>query len=163
MKSKRHFLKKSSTDGENSSDEDTIVEEIFSKYAKNGVMKSKNFTHFIDKLKDIDDTLKVDEGTSIAVFYLIATSKIVTILEFKNWWFSEDKYVFFNGEKAALLLKAYDLFERYSKRGILDLENFLELLSDLKLKGSEDDFDTLDFNEDGGIDFREFCEWLNWF
>jgi Ca2+-binding EF-hand superfamily protein len=162
LKTKKHFQKKSSTDGE-SSDDDTIVEEIFEKYSENGIMKSKDFVSFIEKLKEVDINLKVEGRTPKAVFYLMAESKKVTLVEFKEWWFCDDKYSFFSGKKAELILKAYDLFDRYSSHEKMDLDNFLEMMVDLKLKGTEDDFDTLDFNEDGGIDFREFCEWLSWF
>ena len=165
---KRRIYKELSGGLSSSSDSegDHILEDIFEKFASDGVMKSKGFVKFIRQISGhIQDTLelKIEEGADKALFYFLAEGKTLSFDNFKRWWVREDKFEILSGKKAKLLLKAWDLFSRYSSRGFIDMDNFLDLMMDLQLRGTEDDFDTLDINNDGKVDFREFCEWLRWF
>jgi hypothetical protein len=150
-----------SDDSENS--DDALIDETFHKYAVSGKMKKDMFLVLIQKLSKILPELKIEKGTPDAVFYLISDAGEIGLENFREWWRSYEKYIYFSGEKAKLLLKARSLYKKYAPLGLLDSENFIKLLEDLKIKGSERDFDDLDINNDGTIDFREFCLWLKWF
>lgn len=45
----------------------------------------------------------------------------------------------------------------------LSLDKFLMMMEDLGIRGTVDNFDQLDLNGDGMLNFEEFSKWLKWF
>ena len=146
--------------------DETILRAIFNKYdtKKTGKMSLQQFTLLITQLGQHVYQLK-DTKFIKAPFALFDkdSDNYLNYNEFSNWWASKDRYSFFSGKKAVLLKKAYVLYTQYTKDGVMTLSKFSEMMEFLGIAYSEVDFDALDKNEDGIINFDEFCQWLKWF
>ena len=146
-------------------DNDLMLKAIFAKYSEKGIMKKGQFILMISKLSQrIKELEKLEIERIEAVFYLVAGDSILDFGEFERWWLSGSKFLYFTDhDKGSKLQKAYKLYRKYATEDKIDLEGFLRLVSDLKLRGTPDDFDYLDVDDDGMLSFREFCDWLRWF
>lgn len=173
--------KKSADSDADSSDErnDAIIEDVFSKYSKNGYMSRFQFALVVSKLSKHVKELKGVEGETVAAaFNLFSTGgQVMTIGEFKKWWGESDKFSYFVGKRSRMISKAYALYKKYSsietlntstenfKARRMTLKEFLKLLGDLKIEveNDGDEFDQIDQDGDGALSFKEFCAWLKWF
>lgn len=155
-----------------------LIREIFDKYATlsspksshtpNLVITKSSFVLMVNKLSHhIEEIKNVDIKTIEAVFFLYSvhagTSAGMTFDEFNVWWRS-DRFKYFHSNTGKQLVKAYRLYQKYAdvETNNLSLENFKRLVLDLKLEGTELDFDMLDTDDDGVLSFKEFYRWLGW-
>lgn len=100
-----------------SSDErnQAIVEDVFEKFSKDGLLSRGQFVKIMIKLSDHVPELRGFEFKKADLaFNLFASSKYMTLLDFKKWWCSSDKFSYFIGKKSRLLTRAYSLYTRYS-------------------------------------------------
>lgn len=147
-----------------------ILKATFHKFDKDhtGRLSSREFVVFLEKLSQhVKELPVVDEKQVIVAFEYLKcdVQRGLTFDDFVRWWERDDKYDFFTGEKASLLRKAYNLFLRFSDPVIkgITYSKFEEMMDELKIEHAEYEFDTIDNNDDGVLNFYEFCKWLKWF
>lgn len=154
-----------------------LIKEIFDKYATlaspklshksdnpNGTITKSSFVLMVNKLSHhIEEIKNVDIATIEAVFFLSTRGKCMTFDEFNLWW-RNDRFHYFHPGTGKELVKAHKLYQKYAdpETSVLSLENFKRLVTDLKLEGTELDFDMLDTDDDGVLSFKEFYRWLGW-
>lgn len=179
-----------------SSDErnQAIVEDVFEKFSKDDLLSRGQFVKIMIKLSDHVPELRGFEFKKADLaFNLFASGKYMTLLDFKRWWCSSDKFSYFIGKKSRLLTRAYSLYTRYSlkvskpedlrisisettslenENRKMTLKEFTKLLEDIRIaeglteiieEDERDVFDNIDTDGDGVLSFKEFCAWLNWF
>jgi Ca2+-binding EF-hand superfamily protein len=127
-------------------------------------MTREEFTKMIMDLSKHVPELKGVEKQEIEAGFSLFVDGGLSFANFRYWWRSSHKFDYFTGQKAVLLRKAWGLYRKYALRGSqIDLESFMKMLDDLKIKGSEEDFDKLDVDDNGLLSFKEFTTWLKWF
>lgn len=150
-------------------DDETVLRAVFDRYdtESSDCLRLQQFILLVAKLgKYVPELKGVEFSVAQSAFTLFDRDgdKCLSFNEFKDWWLSEDRYSYFSGEKAKLLRKAYILYTRYTRgETLMTLPEFSKMMESLGIRYKESDFDILDRNEDGVIDFNEFCRWLNWF
>ena len=143
-----------------------IINGVFEKYSVNGLMDDIRFASVIVKLSTyVDRLVGASKDNCFAAFALLDTDAdgYIDAETFKIWWNKQDKYDDITGEKANKILRAYNLYKKYSFDKRMIIHGFLRFAKDLNIKATEDDFDEIDTNDDGVIDFVEFSRWLGWF
>jgi len=147
-----------------------VIKAVYEKYgrAHDGSVASKMSreqftTMIIDLSKHVPEIKGVEKQEVEAAFTLFVNDGL-SFANFSYWWRSSHKFDYFAGEKAVLLRKAWSLYKKYALRhSQMDLESFMKMLDDLNIKGSEEDFDKLDVDDNGLLNFKEFSSWLKWF
>ena len=153
------------------SDDISVLRSVFRKYDKdnNGYLTPEEFTLFINRLgKHVKTIKKVTPETMKAFFALIDENSDgkIDFNEFCNWWNTDEdkRYGYFSEEKAKLLRKSYNLYKTFcSDENGMTIYQFGRLMDTLEIEWEEEDFDSLDQDENGLLSFEEFCRWLNWF
>jgi len=140
---------------------------IFEKYKeKNDGLNLNQFHVFINNIIKYETDIKsVSLKKTMRVFILYSRKdyKKLYYNEFKNWWKSGKRFSFFKGKNSKLLKKAYTLYTFHTNCFKMDNSEFSNLMKKLKIEYNNNDFEFLDQDKDGFIDFYEFCIWLNWF
>lgn len=151
--------------------------EIYKKYSdtKTNKISREKFLLLISKLsKSVKEIKGVEMDVVNAVFLIFDKDSdgYIDSEEFIEWWSSSKRFTYFNEDNMKLIKKAYNLFKKYAKNKnmqlLLDYNQFMQLLKDLKLNNDEEivnieTFESMDVNDDGFINFYEFQAWLNWF
>ncbi len=156
------------------SDKDlAILRSVFDKFDinKSNSLSLTQFINILVKLQKVIPGMDKDEfkiATAVFTLYDKDNTGSLSFEEFCGWWKSE--YLVYNkgkslshflGKKKELLLKAYDLYKKYSEKDGLTYNGFFEMLDNLNIVYDEDDFDRLDKDFDGILSFNEFCFWLS--
>lgn len=131
-------------------------------------MSEQQFCLFVKRLSGKVKALKESDGESSKIIFKYLdknSSGSVSFEEFKDWWRRDapEKYKYFMGKNNELISKAYALYMSHANNGGMKEEEFSEMMSELGIEYTEDDFYYLDKNKDGVLSFGEFCDWLNWF
>jgi hypothetical protein len=142
-----------------------VIKGVFSKYTGGAEKLSRDqFTKMVMDLSKYSPELKGIEQQEVQAAYALFSTGGMSFANFNYWWRSTGKFKMFTGEKGVLLRKAWTLYKKYALRDSqIDLESFMRLLDDLHIKGSEEDFDKIDVDDNGLLNFKEFSNWLQWF
>lgn len=142
----------------------TVIKSVFEKYSVDGKMSRDLFSKMIVDLSRHVPELKGVEKQEAEAAYSLFIGSSLNFTNFNYWWRSSKKFDYFTGEKVKLLRKAWGLYKKYALRDSqMDLASFMKMLDDLHIKGSEADFDKLDMDDNGLLNFKEFSKWLSWF
>ena len=155
-------------------DKKVVLRQVFAKYDGDGdgFLSYEDFLKLIHALSlHIPELKGFEENTVRGVFELMDINHDgkLSYSEYERWWLMPQKYSYFMGGKANLLRKAYNLFHQYvqydeeTAERAMTLEQFQRMMFRLGIPFTEDMFDAIDTDEDGLVDFGEFCQWLNWF
>ena len=148
-------------------DKEAIVQSVFFKFSHGAPqLKTDQFSELLNALSKRIPSLSavsLDQAAAVTFFYADKPNDGMTLLEFGEWWRNSNRYSFLIGEKAELFRKAYNLYKKYSKKEGMTYDEFDSLIREMKLNVSDDAFDSIDRDDDGLLNFSEFCEWLNWF
>lgn len=148
--------------------EEDVLKSVFDKFDRDkvGSLSYVQFTSMISSLsKHVPELKDVQIDSIMATFQLfdLDHDERVSYDEFKKWWMSIDRYSYLIGEKAKLLKKAYRLYMRYSRDKKMAYNDFDQMMTDLGLPCTEEEYDSLTDSTDGILNFAKFCRWLNWF
>jgi hypothetical protein len=148
-------------------DEEAIIQAVFIKFTGGAdTLSSSQFANLLNALSkrvELLNNVSIEQASALINFLAARPDIGLTFHEFNLWWRMSDRYSFLIGEKATLFHKAYKLYKKYAKNDSMTFQEFEYLISELNLRVSDDAFDRIDKNDDGLVDFAEFCKWLNWF
>ncbi len=145
---------------------DEVFHDVFKKFDRDnsGSLSYAEFVALMSKLsKHIPELNGIELCHMTAFFHLFEHDNCIVYKDLRNWWLSNDKYRYITKDKRNLLVKAFDLFHRYADRDTLSYRNFSDMMRDLNMECTKEEYNTLAESTDGVIRFSKFCRWLNWF
>lgn len=117
-------------------------------------------THHVPEIESVDSSI----AKAAFAYYDVSGDGKLSFQEVYAWWISDDRFVFFVGDKARLLKRARQLYVTYAKgEGGMSFTEFEALLDDMQIQHDESAFDEIDDDGDGLMSFTEFIDWLDWF
>lgn len=143
------------------SDVTTVLRKIFKKFDsdRKGFLTKEEFISLSKKVKKNKFDL---EFSKIIFKYITGDSGKMNYKEFETWWLNTTNGNDYYEEREKSFRKAYSSFKENSSRG-MTYNNFKNFAESLNLNYGESSFSAIDENNDGIINFQEFCSWLNWF
>lgn len=146
----------------------TVLHSVFKRYDVNntGYLDVSQFVNLISHLRKYIPQLKNTKKDTITAIFALMDKNLdnkIDFNEFSKWWNNSKSCEMFAGENAAKLKKAYSLYQTNSSENKMTHEQFTDMLKELNLSYSYEDFYILDQNSDGIMSFSEFCDWLRWF
>jgi len=129
-------------------------------------LNNKEYEEFMYAIsKSADDINCINDVVINAVFNYYDTDKddLLTFEDIYIWWIEEKFNKFYIHKNCELIVNAYDIFKKYAHSKTLSYLQFEQLAIDNNIEYYESAFDTIDADQDGVMNFKEFVVWLGWF
>jgi len=139
---------------------------VYNKYGKGNLLTFDRFLPCLEKLCNImnNTNTSVDHRVAYVIFLLADEDKSgdINFDEFQKFWVKRH-YYFGLFSKKDRVIKSYNLFKKYSTHGCMSIHQFVEMMDELGVYYEENDFNSINRNDDDVITFDEFVQWLKWY
>lgn len=125
-----------------------------------GYISPKRFSKMIRIFTE--GRLKPSEELAKIIMIYFSGVPHLDFTHFSNWWNHPKKFIMFSDECSAHLVKAYGIYTTYTDGDALSYKQMKNLLIEFDIAITQSQFDKLDKNRDGHLNFREFWDWLKW-
>ena len=99
--------------------------------------------------------------TSVFDYYDTNSDNLLSFKDILDWWIG-DFTRFYIHENCEFLVKAHDIFNKYSENKVLTYSQFEKLSIDNNILNSGSIFDAMDSDGNGIMNFKEFVSLLGW-
>ena len=137
-----------------------IVHSIFSYYDKD----KDNYLNF-EEFESLCDGLGFSLYDCQFAYIDTDKDKKISYQEFQVWWLSKNKFKILAEENIDIIFYTFDIYKKSrDNNGDVTFDNLSKFFkNNYGTIITKEQFQTIDKDKDGRLNFFEFCSWLNWF